>query len=373
MAKLIIRNLSKFFGKAQALDGINLEVPDGKLVVLVGPSGCGKTTLMRCVVGLETFAEGEVYIDDELINEEEPKNRDVAMVFQYYALYPHMTVFQNLSLGLEHTTRLSKEQISKRVEEIAGTLKISRLLTRKPGQLSGGEAQRVAIGRALVRKPKIFLLDEPLSAIDAKLKRELRTEIKKIQRSFGVTTIYVTHDQEEAMAVGDLLVVIRDGRIQQVGPADKVFNSPKNLFVAQFIGKPPMNCYTVNVIRKNDGCFLENPDISYEVTEEFFKRHLAAHPGKEVVLGIRPSSLRILTGKSPDTDSSQVNTATVSVVEHMGEENIIHATLGKGKVIVKTRGAITPDTGDRIQFTFQEDDVHLFDAVTNESLKASSP
>ena len=217
MANLTVKNLSKYFGRTKILDNVNLEISDGQLAVIVGPSGCGKTTLMRCVVGLETFSEGSIFINDELMNNEEPKDRDLAMVFQYYALYPHMTVRQNLSLGLEHTTELTKDEIQKRVEEIANILRIPRLLERTPGQLSGGESQRVAIGRALIRKPKIFLLDEPLSAIDAKLKRELRTEIKNIQKKFGVTTLYITHDQEEAMAVGDKLVVLHEGKIHQVG------------------------------------------------------------------------------------------------------------------------------------------------------------
>ncbi|MBS7635640.1 ABC transporter ATP-binding protein [Candidatus Bathyarchaeota archaeon] len=211
MARLTIENLGKKFDSKLVLKNINLVVEDGELAVLLGPSGCGKSTLLRCIAGLERPDEGSIFIDGELINDKEPRDRNVAMVFQYYALYPHMAVRQNMSLGLEHTTKLSKAEIQKRVEEMAKLLRISKLLDRKPAQLSGGEAQRVAIGRALVRKPLIFLLDEPLSAVDAKLRRELRLEIKRLQRTMGVTTIYVTHDQEEAMAIGDKLIIMEGG------------------------------------------------------------------------------------------------------------------------------------------------------------------
>ncbi len=238
MVKLKIENLNKYFGTLKCLKDINLDVDDSQLVAIVGPSGCGKSTLLRCIAGLEEFSEGSIYIDNELINNKEPRLRDVAMVFQYYALYPHMTVRKNLSLGLEHTNKLSKGEIQERVDNIANTLKIAKLLERKPNQLSGGESQRVAIGRALVRKPKIFLLDEPLSAVDAKLRKELRVELKNIQRNFGVTSVFVTHDQQEAMALGDKLVVLCDGYIHQIGTPEEVYNQPKDVFVASFIGKP---------------------------------------------------------------------------------------------------------------------------------------
>jgi len=366
MANLTIKNLSNSFGTVKCLDSVNLEVADGKLAVIVGPSGCGKTTLMRCIVGLETVSEGSVFIDDECINDKEPKERDVAMVFQYYALYPHMTVRQNLSLGLEHTTRLTREQIQERVEEIAGILKISSLLERKPGQLSGGESQRVAIGRALVRKPKIFLLDEPLSAIDAKLRRELRTEIKKIQRRFGVTTVYVTHDQEEAMAVGDMLVVLRDGRIHQVGTPEEVFNSPKDQFIAGFIGKPPMNFFELRVTSKDNKYYLENSTIKYEVSKRYYDRYLYGLSGKDLIVGVRPSSIELFF---QNNSRAETNTATVLLIENMGDENYIYLTLDSNKIIVKTKAETVPKIGDRIQFSFEEQDMHLFDIDSKASLK----
>lgn len=366
MANLTIKNLSNSFGSVKCLDNVNLEVADGTLAVIVGPSGCGKTTLMRCIVGLEKASEGSIFIDDECINDKDPKERDVAMVFQYYALYPHMTVRQNLSLGLEHTTRLTKEQIQARVEEIAGVLKISNLLERKPDQLSGGESQRVAIGRALVRKPKIFLLDEPLSAIDAKLRRELRTEIKKIQRKFGVTTVYVTHDQEEAMAVADTLVVLRDGRLHQVGPPEEVFNSPKDQFVAGFIGKPPMNFFEFWVTSKDNKYYLENSTVSYEVSKKYYARYLSGYSGKNLITGIRPSSIEIFLQNNPPV---KTNTATVSLIENMGDENYIYLTLDSNKIIVKTKSETVPKIGDRIRFSFEEQDMHLFDIDSKASLK----
>jgi len=368
MAKLTIKELSKSFGTVKCLDRVSLEVDDGQLAVIVGPSGCGKTTLMRCITGLETFSEGSIFIDDELINDKEPKDRDVAMVFQYYALYPHMTVRQNLSLGLEHTTPLSRDEIRVRVQEIAHILRILKLLERKPNQLSGGESQRVAIGRALVRKPKIFLLDEPLSAVDAKLRRELRTEIKKIQRRFGVTTIYVTHDQEEAMAVGDILVVLRDGIIHQAGTPEEVFNNPKDQFVASFIGKPPMNFIESLVTGRDNKYFLENGEFSYEISNNFYKRYLSSFLGKTIIAGIRPSSIRIILHNS-SSHAEKISFATVSLVENMGNENHIYLNMDSIKLVIKSDAEIVPKIGERIKISFEEEDVHVFDMDSKKSLK----
>jgi multiple sugar transport system ATP-binding protein len=368
MSKLTIKKLSKSFGTVKCLDRVSLEVDDGQLAVIIGPSGCGKTTLMRCITGLETFSEGSIFIDDELINDKEPKDRDVAMVFQYYALYPHMTVRHNLSLGLEHTTDLSKDEIRMRVQEIAHILKISKLLERKPSQLSGGESQRVAIGRALVRKPKIFLLDEPLSAVDAKLRRELRTEIKKIQRRFGVTTIYVTHDQEEAMAIGDRLVVLRDGKIHQAGTPEEVFNNPKDQFVASFIGKPPMNFIESLVISRDNKYYLENREFFYEISKSYFERYLSSFLGKTIIAGIRPSSINIIMQNS-SSDAAKTSIATVSLVENMGNENHIYLNVGSIKIIIKSDAEIVPKIGDKLKISFEEEDLHLFDMDSKESLK----
>jgi multiple sugar transport system ATP-binding protein len=368
MAKLRVENLIKNYGSLRCLDGIDLEVGDGELVVIVGPSGCGKTTLMRCVVGLETFSEGSIYIDDELINDRAPKDRDVAMVFQYYALYPHMTVNQNLSLGLEHTTNLSKVEIRKRVEAIAEVLHISNLLKRKPAQLSGGESQRVAIGRALVRKPKIFLLDEPLSAIDAKLKRELRTEIRRIQREFGITTLYVTHDQEEAMAVADRLVVLRYGKIHQIGSPEEVFNNPQDQFVARFIGKPPMNFFELEARDREGVFFVENEEFSSEISPSLFENYLQQYLQKKIVVGLRPSAIQIIAQKSDNRENDR-NTAIVSLIENFGEENHIYLNLAQsGKMIVKSSSDLILEIGDSVHFTFTENDLHFFDKESTQSL-----
>ena len=367
MAKVSIKDLTKSYGTVHCLNRVNLLVGDGQLAVIVGPSGCGKTTLMRCIAGLETFSEGSIFIDDELINDKEPKDRDVAMVFQYYALYPHMTVFQNMSLGLEHTTKLRREEIRKRVEDIAQVLKISKLLRRRPGELSGGESQRVAIGRALVRNPKVFLLDEPLTAIDAKLRRELRGEIKRIQRQFGVTTLYITHDQEEAMAVGDLLVVIGDGVIHQVGTPDEVFNHPIDTFVARFIGKPPMNMLELQVDKRGNGYFLSNASLSYQVSEQFYRSYLSGLPTTNLIAGIRPSSFRAVGADEPRSQTRMI-TATVSLLENMGNDNYLYLVVNSEKLVAKMSHEFTPEIGDSLNLTFEEDDLRLFDADTNRSL-----
>ncbi len=368
MAKITVKDLSKKYGSVVCLDRISLEIGDGQIAAIVGPSGCGKTTLLRCIAGLETYSDGYIYIDDELINDKEPKDRDVAMVFQYYALYPHMTVFQNLSLGLEHTTTLSKQEIRRRVEEISEILKISKFLKRKPAQLSGGESQRVAIGRALVRKPKVFLLDEPLSAIDTKLRRELRSEIKRIQRSFGVTTLYITHDQEEAMAVADKLVVIAQGIIHQVGTPEEVYNRPKDQFVARFIGKPPMNFLVLKAESQGGRHLLRDKSFSYAISSACYEKHFGANQGDGVIVGVRPSAVKIIAGDSR-SEEARTNTGVLSLIENMGNENYLYLSLDSEKIVVKTASQALPKIGDVVRFTFEEEDMHLFDVHTKESLK----
>jgi len=369
MAKIIIENLSKNFDSLKCLDKVNLEIGDGQLAVIVGPSGCGKSTLLRCISGLERFSEGSIFIDDELINDKEPRHRDVAMVFQYYALYPHMTVFKNLSLCLEHTTKLTKSEIQERVEKITDTLKITTLLERKPNQLSGGECQRVAIGRALIRKPKIFLLDEPLSAIDAKLRKELRIEVKKIQRNFGITTVYVTHDQEEAMALGDKIIVLCDGKIHQIGTPEEVFNHPSDRVVASFIGNPPMNFFELKVENKDDNkYFLENEEITYQISKKYYERYLYKYLRKKLVVGIRPSSIKIIMQNTPFV-ATKTNSAIISLIENMGNEDFIHLTLNSTKIIVKIKSENLLKIGDSVKFLFEEEDIHLFDIDSEESLK----
>jgi len=364
MAQLTIKNLCKSFDLTLCLKNINLQISDGELIVVLGPSGCGKSTLLRLVAGLEKPDDGSIIIDGEPINDKEPKDRNVAMVFQYYALYPHLTVRQNMSLGLEHTTDLSKSDIRKTVKETTDLLKITKLLDRKPAQLSGGEAQRVAIGRALVRKPKIFLLDEPLSAVDTKLRRELRTEIKKLQRSIGVTTLYVTHDQEEAMAIGDRLVILKDGRIQQIGPPEDVYNHPKNKFVAGFLGKPAMNFLQAEVKSKDNKYYLENDTFSYEISSRFYFENLSNYVKRKVIVGVRPSVI-----KTVPTASRNTMAATVSFVENVGHENYIYLSINSMRLIAKASPDNIPRIGDKLNIAFEEDDLYLFDIETEESLR----
>lgn len=368
MAKLTIKKLSKNFGPLKCLENVNLEIDNGQFAVIVGPSGCGKSTMLRCIAGLETLSEGSIFIDDELISDKEPRYRDVAMVFQYYALYPHMTVRKNLSLGLEHTTKLTKEEIQERVERIANILKISKLLERKPNQLSGGESQRVAVGRALVRKPKIFLLDEPLSSIDTRLRRELRNELKKIQREFNITSVYVTHDQEEAMALGDKLVILYNGKIHQVGTPEEIFNHPRNEFVAGSIGKPPMNFFELKVENRNNKYYLENKELIYEVSREYFERYLYKYEGKKLIMGIRPSSIRIVM-QNTISSATKTNVATVLLIENMGNEDHVHLILNSKRIIIKIKSENILKIGDKIRFSFEEEDMHLFDIESKESLK----
>jgi multiple sugar transport system ATP-binding protein len=367
MARVTVQGLTKSYGGVNCLSKVDLEIEDGQLAVIVGPSGCGKTTLLRCIAGLEKFSEGSILIDDELINEKEPKDRDVAMVFQYYALYPHMTVYQNMSLGLQHTTKLSKGEIRKRVEDIAEVLQISKLLKRKPGELSGGESQRVAIGRALVRDPKVFLLDEPLTAIDTKLRRELRGEIKRIQRKFGVTTLYITHDQEEAMAIGDLLVVVADGVIHQIGSPEEVYTRPTDRFVAGFIGRPKMNFLELKVDNRQDGHFLRNASMCYEISERFYCSYLAGLSAETLVAGIRPHSLRPVHPNERVPSANKI-AATVSLVENMGKDRYLYLDVSSERIVAKLSHEFVARIGDALQFTFEEEDMCLFDADTGQSL-----
>lgn len=368
MATITIKNLTKKYDGRPCLDRVNLDVAHGEMVVIVGPSGCGKTTLMRCIVGLEEIDSGSIYINEELVNDKEPKDRDVAMVFQYYSLYPHMTVRRNLSFGLEHTTTLSKDEIQGRVNEYAEILKINRLLDRKPGQLSGGESQRVAIGRALVREPQIIFLDEPLSAVDAKLRRELRAEIKKIQRNFEVTGIYVTHDQEEAMAVADKLVVLGNCKIHQIGTPDEVYNHPRDHFVASFIGKPPMNFFDMTVTGNNDGYYLTSDDFTLKISKDYFEKYISSYHEKKLSVGIRPSSINIIGEKDKDLNCNQI-TATVTEIEDMGDEQHVLFSIGKTHLTVKISPENSLAVGDKICLTVNEEDIHLFDSEYGYSLK----
>ncbi|MBR5260695.1 MAG: sn-glycerol-3-phosphate ABC transporter ATP-binding protein UgpC [Oscillospiraceae bacterium] len=349
-----------------AVQEFNLEIADKEFIVLVGPSGCGKSTTLRMVAGLETISEGELYIDDRLVNDVEPKDRDIAMVFQSYALYPHMSVYENMAFPLK-LRKMSKEEIDKRVRAAAETLDITQYLERKPKALSGGQRQRVAIGRAIVREPKVLLMDEPLSNLDAKLRNQMRAEIIKLRQQIDTTFIYVTHDQTEAMTLGDRIVIMKDGFIQQIGTPQEVYDHPANLFVAGFIGMPQMNFFDAKLAKEDGKYFVYFDAMKIELSEEKQAKLLAngVEP-QDITLGVRPNHVRL-------SDSGEnANRATVDVSEMMGSEVHLHANAG-GKdvvIIVSTmkmidRGITGFKYGEEIFFDFGGNACHVFDKNGN--------
>ena len=354
-----------------AVQEFNLEIADKEFVVLVGPSGCGKSTTLRMIAGLEDISEGDLYIDGERMNDVAPKNRDIAMVFQNYALYPHMTVYENMAFSLK-MQKFSKEEIDKHVREAAEILDITPLLNRKPKALSGGQRQRVAMGRAFVRDPKVFLMDEPLSNLDAKLRNQMRAEIIKLRKKIDTTFIYVTHDQVEAMTLGDRIVIMKDGFIQQIGTPQEVFNNPKNLFVAGFIGVPQMNFFPGSKLRFADGKYIveilgETFELPGKVAEKLGDgaEVCGASGEREVVAGVRPVNVVI-------SDDGTGIDAVIEVAEMMGSEMHLHMNASGTEVI-----AIVPtlnmdidemSAGTKLKLKLQTEAMHLFDAETEESL-----
>lgn len=364
MAEVELKNLSKIYqGKARAVDNINFKINDKEFVVLVGPSGCGKSTTLRMVAGLEEISEGEIYIDEKLVNDEEPKDRDIAMVFQNYALYPHMTVFENMAFGLK-IRKYSKDEIKKRVEEASKILGLEELLNRKPKQLSGGQRQRVALGRAIVRKPKVFLFDEPLSNLDAKLRVQMRTEISKLHLRLEATMIYVTHDQVEAMTMGDRIVVMKDGTVQQIDSPIDLYNNPTNKFVASFIGSPAMN-FISGIIKKEKGLVFisEKNQLRIELSSNYESR-LNNYIDKKVTLGIRPENFHL---EQNGNNFSKVNVA-IEVVEPMGNESYLYYNIDNiqftGRVITET--AITPKS--KLDLFINQDKLHFFDVENDKAI-----
>src|SRR5213595_653224 len=315
MAQVMMKDLNKKYDEVHAVKDVNLHIRDKEFTVLVVPSGCGKSTPLLMVAGLEEITSGEISIGDRVVNDLPPKDRDIAMVFQNYALYPHMTVYDNMAFGLK-MRKFPKPEIEKRVKDAAEILGIQDLLKRKPRQLSGGQRQRVAVGRAIVRHPQVFLFDEPLSNLDAKLRVQMRVELKKLHQRLGTTAIYVTHDQVEAMTLGDRVVVMRDGWVQQVGDPMTLYNEPANRFVAGFIGSPAMNFANVRVAAENGGIWAEGDGIRLKVPGHMSNR-VGGHAGKAVTLGIRPEDMRI----ARDSDPAEMNIgAVVEVVERLGSE-----------------------------------------------------
>lgn len=351
----------------KVLHGINLEIKKGEFVVFVGPSGCGKSTLMRMVAGLEGISEGEISIDGRVVNDLPPRERDIAMVFQDYALYPHKTVFDNLAFGLK-LRKFAKADIEKRVHDVAAILKIDHLLNRKPRALSGGQRQRVAMGRAIVRQPKLFLFDEPLSNLDALLRSEMRTEIKKLHQRIGATAIYVTHDQTEAMTLAERIVVLSGGNIMQVGTPDEIYNQPVSKFVAGFTGSPPMNFLSASVIANEDGKLKIK--LGSDATSTLLVMPAVATPldlswhGKPIEFGIRPENLALeATGKN---DAPMP--AKVIVVEPLGAETLVTLQCSGGELIARLPPAARLKQNENITLWVNMDKFHLFDPATGSAI-----
>jgi multiple sugar transport system ATP-binding protein len=351
VATVEFKNLVKSFGQTQVLHGIDLQVEDGEFIVFVGPSGCGKSTTLRLLAGLDEVTSGEILIGDVVVNNLEPKERNIAMVFQNYAIYPHMTVRKNIGFGLR-TSKLPKADKEKRVEEIAEMLGMTELLDRRPGQLSGGQRQRVAIGRAMVREPVVFLFDEPLSNLDAQLRTQMRLEIKKLHQDMGTTIIFVTHDQVEAMTLADRIVIMKDGHIQQVGTPSDVYQNPANLFVAQFIGAPSMNTLP--------GSFADGV-VTLDVGP-VIPTNLKLETDK-VTVGIRPSALIPAVGDEPS-----ILEGTVKFVEPLGAEALVYVDLGNADVIATVPGRMPPEVGQIIRLATPAEEISFFDTNTGEAL-----
>ncbi len=387
MAKVILKDITKIYPNTQdkkkkgkktepksklqvtdegvvAVQKFNLDIADKEFIVLVGPSGCGKSTTLRMIAGLEDISGGELYIGDKLVNDVEPKNRDIAMVFQSYALYPHMTVYENMAFSLK-IKKVPKDEIDKKVREAAEILDITQYLDRKPKALSGGQRQRVAIGRAIVRDPAVFLMDEPLSNLDAKLRNQMRAEIIKLRERINTTFIYVTHDQTEAMTLGDRIVIMKDGFIQQIGTPQEVFDHPANLFVAGFIGMPQMNTFDAKLVREGDKYFVEVLDVKVELAEDKCARLAARNvQNQDVILGVRPQHI-VLTDKGIE--------GTVDVSEMMGSEVHLHAKTKDGKdivVIVPTeKNGLDFGMGSEVNMIFGGNVAHVFSKEDERNLE----
>ena len=376
MATVSLKNVKKIYdNKVTAVHDFNLEIADKEFIVLVGPSGCGKSTTLRMIAGLEDISEGDLIIGGKRMNDVEPKDRDIAMVFQSYALYPHMTVYENMAFALK-LRKVPKEEIDKKVREAAEILDITQYLDRKPKALSGGQRQRVAIGRAIVRDPQVFLMDEPLSNLDAKLRNQMRAEIIKLRQRINTTFIYVTHDQTEAMTLGDRIVIMKDGFVQQIGTPQQVFDTPVNLFVAGFIGTPQMNFFKAKLEKTASGYQVQCMGATVPVTGAMAEK--LASKGQEsadVILGVRPEHITLENG------GGSAIPCTVEVSELMGSEFYLHATVGEGmeqqNVVMRIQTTDLPveyrsgvPYGTKLNFTFRSSLIHLFDPATEKNLLA---
>jgi len=367
MAAVTLRNVSKKYGDVAVLQDLDLEIADREFMVLVGPSGCGKSTALRLIAGLEQLSGGEISIGGRVVNDLPPRDRDIAMVFQSYALYPHMTVRENLEFGLRMRRTPAAER-NRLVAEAAEILDIEGLLDRRPKQLSGGQRQRVAVGRAIVRHPSVFLFDEPLSNLDAKLRVQMRAEIKTLQRRLEATTVYVTHDQVEAMTMGSRIAVMKAGRIQQVGPPLEVYERPQNLFVAGFLGSPPMNFFPVEV--SDDGGRLAARGFTLPLPAAWRSAVGRGRGGRRLVAGLRPENLR---GPNGSARRDAALSVSVEFVEPLGDEVVVHGRAGDVPLLGKLGPERVPEPGDRIELVPELEKLHLFDAETEERLGRESP
>jgi len=370
MASVTLTEVSKKYGAVTAVRSLDLGIRDGEFMVLVGPSGCGKTTALRMIAGLEDITGGDIKIGERVVNDVEPRDRDIAMVFQNYALYPHMSVYENMAFGLK-LRKLPKKVIEQRVGEAASLLGIESYLQRKPKELSGGQRQRVALGRAIVREPQVFLMDEPLSNLDAKLRVQTRAELIKLHRRLGITTIYVTHDQVEAMTMGDRIAVMKDGLLQQCDTPMELYNHPSNLFVAGFIGTPSMNFIKAKIVKgtdaqtpyivQGDGFRVAAPPVAKEV--------LDAWSGKEIIYGIRPVDIFDLNliGRIESTTDNTVQ-AVIDIVEPMGDISTVFANIGTNAITASVGGESKIKDGETVKFVLDTDRGHLFDPESEKAI-----
>ncbi len=365
MATVTFEHVTKKYGDVTAVDDLDLEIRDGEFMVLVGPSGCGKTTSLRMIAGLEEITAGTLRIGDKVVNDVAPKDRDIAMVFQSYALYPHMTVYDNLAFGLK-LRKVPKADIEKRVNEAAAILDLGKLLKRKPKELSGGQRQRVALGRAIVREPAVFLMDEPLSNLDAKLRVQTRAQIARLHQRLKTTMVYVTHDQIEAMTMGTRIAVMSDGLLQQVGTPQTLYDTPVNRFVAGFIGSPAMNFIDVSVSGSGDGATLEGADFNLPLPARL-RGSVGPTIGRKLVAGIRPEHLDLGIAGAGQT-AVQVN---ADVVEYLGNEELLHVTAGAKELVAVVGAEHRVRPGDIVNLVIPLEKLHLFDAESGAALASS--
>ncbi len=358
MASVTYDHVTKKFGDFTALNDLNIDIEDKEFLVLVGPSGCGKTTALRCLAGLEEVTGGRVLIGSQVVNDVAPKDRDIAMVFQSYALYPHMSVFDNMAFGLK-LRKVPKDQIKRRVEEAAQILGIEHLLKRKPRELSGGQRQRVAVGRAIVREPKVFLFDEPLSNLDAKLRVQTRAELSKLHMRLATTFIYVTHDQTEAMTMATRIAVMNKGILQQLDTPQNLYDRPSNLFVAGFIGSPAMNFFPAKIRKDGNSLYVDSGDFAVRIPDERSKTYMP-YDGKEIIFGIRPENIYNPQFLPPGIHVANVE-CKVDVTELMGNEITLYLISGKNNFVARVDPRSRYQIGETVQVVFNMDNIHIFD------------